>query len=569
MKAIRLRDIKKEKKLPSYDPQGLTAEEFKSQVSTDQSLSFIEERNININYGYSAKSIEDVMSAYARSLSFERLVKAQKKLYYRESSQELVGILPLDALDTTKYGPSSIAVDSLQEMLAEIMQQSARRPISSFKVFIPVKMDNFWSLIEVKYMQNSAELATVDRTFYDPFNGLGVISENIDESIKNVFSPAGFSGLVFSDVRSDFSKKSPKALLSGPLTCLVMNEILNGREAQYSRTEVSDREDFAIRKSQLALLVKYGKVEEGLPVDALRLFEAQVEAVASENADVLAPQHRAYFPEYDGAKAATESPSQKTVRVTFTKIMAGEGAWSHGIGSESGKSYYTISAPKTNIRGQHFLDKDEHQVFQSIYGSQQDEIANRAEDIMRAILINLCYHENMKKHNSGQPLSREQMLAIIDFAKNTGGVMHKKTQTAKVSKRNSGELKNEESLTSLGISARLAKNFSGLFQVFCASCGIFMDQKFQGQRLTFLPQRVIDNIVSEERSFEDLAQGCAEKIKLRTLEVDYAINYENEPKRPSTKPSTPEQSPPSTPRASQKVASSASRDLSASRSSSR
>ena len=162
------------------------------------------------------------------------------------------------------------------------------------------------------------------------------------------------------------------------------------------------------------------------------------------------------------------SPSVKVVTAVLMKVPTVKNSAFHG--KDRGDDYKTI---------------------EGAYSEDKSERAKEVAEIMAFILSQIAYHPLVKIKNDGKSLSKEQLLGIIDYAKENGGVKSKINKSADANKFPllwADESKMNEVLKTSGVTADLAKFVSGKYQEQCKLCGILSgreDSNF-GSRINFL-----------------------------------------------------------------------------------
>ncbi len=137
----------------------------------------------------------------------------------------------------------------------------------------------------------------------------------------------------------------------------------------------------------------------------------------------------------------------------------------------------------------------------------KEKVQNTFIDILKKLSAGT---EGNEKPSRG-PLTLDQILAIIDKAKDVGGISNK------VDERD-GSYSKIQSENLACVSAVEAKKFSKAFQLECEACGIYSGReggKSVGLRLTFIPDDVVKKLEDEKGHF----QGNIPEAKQRINEI--------------------------------------------------
>ena len=139
---------------------------------------------------------------------------------------------------------------------------------------------------------------------------------------------------------------------------------------------------------------------------------------------------------------------------------------------------------------------DDYKTIEGAYSEDKSERAKEVAEIMAFILSKIAYDRTVKEWNGDKELTKEQLLALIDYAKKNGGVGTKinegpDAETFPYVEQTNAEI--EEALKSSGVkvSVKVAKRVSGQYQAQCRSCGILSghEDSNEGSTLNFLTEQ--------------------------------------------------------------------------------
>jgi hypothetical protein len=135
--------------------------------------------------------------------------------------------------------------------------------------------------------------------------------------------------------------------------------------------------------------------------------------------------------------------------------------------------------------------QNNYRTLDGAYDSGREE----EKSTMFMILVNIASDPRVKKLNKNQDLKIEEILKIVETAKNKGGITHEKD--------GADGYKKQENIGIEKISNALAKTVSGIYQKECEACGIYSGRKTSGvksatvgSRMTFIPDEV-EKMLSE------------------------------------------------------------------------
>ena len=118
---------------------------------------------------------------------------------------------------------------------------------------------------------------------------------------------------------------------------------------------------------------------------------------------------------------------------------------------------------------------------------------------MLAILIQLTANEFVIEKNRGA-LTLEKLLGIIDFAKDKGGVGHKKVANPK----EGGPIYEDQKSSEIPspVTPEVARIVSRIYQRECEACGIYSGRgdSSVGSRLTFVPDKVRNELEAKNNN---------------------------------------------------------------------
>ena len=155
--------------------------------------------------------------------------------------------------------------------------------------------------------------------------------------------------------------------------------------------------------------------------------------------------------------------------------------------------------------------QNNYRTLDGAYNSGREE----EKSMMFMILVNIASDPRVKKLNNNQDLKIEEILKIVETAKNKGGITHEKD--------GADGYKKQENIGIEKISNALAKTVSGIYQKECEACGIYSGRKTSGvksatvgSRMTFIPDEVkkmLSEAVGKEIN-EDFKKEVSDKKSL-------------------------------------------------------
>jgi hypothetical protein len=254
-------------------------------------------------------------------------------------------------------------------------------------------------------------------------------------------------------------------------------------------------------------------------------INARAEAIIS-TPNPPPPSSKKGKPVVSGAgKAANKSTSKGSADDELPKWQFAEK--SHEITLESkpdSKVKVTLVAPIVSNENSIWFDaSDRGNNFRVVNGVYGQNGIDRQIEIGRTFIGILQKIAKEVGEKLGSKFSKDQVLAIIDAAKERGGVSNKLDLDDKKYLSQEELEKAENQFDEIaGVRPEVAKYFSGRFQQECEKCGIYtgregVDAKMVGLRLTFIPDDLVDfmrnNKVEDRTSVVDSIQSKVAEIQ--------------------------------------------------------
>jgi hypothetical protein len=155
--------------------------------------------------------------------------------------------------------------------------------------------------------------------------------------------------------------------------------------------------------------------------------------------------------------------------------------------------------------------QNNYRTLDGAYDSGREE----EKSMMFMILVNIASDPRVKKLNNNQDLKIEEILKIVETAKDKGGITHEQD--------GADGYKKQENIGIEKISNALAKTVSGIYQKECEACGIYSGRKTSGvksatvgSRMTFIPdevEKMLSEAVGKEIN-EDFKKEVSDKKSL-------------------------------------------------------
>lgn len=175
-----------------------------------------------------------------------------------------------------------------------------------------------------------------------------------------------------------------------------------------------------------------------------------------------------------------------------------------------------------------WINSDRGNKFRVIEGVYGQNGANIQIEIGRTFIGILQKIAKEVGEKLGSKFSKDQVLAIIDAAKERGGVSNKVNADDKYLSKEELEKTKHQLGKIKDVAPEVAKYFSGRFQQECEKCGIYTGQegegaKMVGLRLTFIPDDVVDfmknnkleNRISVANEMEQRVSKIQSKVQMR------------------------------------------------------
>ncbi len=195
-------------------------------------------------------------------------------------------------------------------------------------------------------------------------------------------------------------------------------------------------------------------------------------------------------------KKASQAPSKE-----LGKIWEEDGVTKRNINNPLPSPFVKVvtavlmKVPTVEKSAFHGKDRgDNYKTIDGAYSEDKSERAKEVAEIMAFILSKIAYDPIAKRKNGGKNLTKEQLLGIIDDAKENGGVgskINKGDDAAEVPCVVRKEAEISKALEKFGVKADVAIYVSGKYQEQCLLCGILSGDgpSDKGSRINFLTQQ--------------------------------------------------------------------------------
>lgn len=139
---------------------------------------------------------------------------------------------------------------------------------------------------------------------------------------------------------------------------------------------------------------------------------------------------------------------------------------------------------------------DNYKTIEGAYSENESERAKEVAEIMAFILSKIAYNPLVKRKNGDKDLTKEQLLALIDYAKKNGGVRTRINEgpdadTFGYVEQTDAEIAKALESSGVKVSVEVAKCVSGQYQAQCRLCGILSGNgdSNNGSTLNFLTEQ--------------------------------------------------------------------------------